>query len=68
MVAAAVAGIVALIAHPLPFGFGLMVGALAGLVAGGIVLARTAAPTSDIDDLAAMADPDEDPVEEAPHV
>lgn len=59
LVAAAVAGIVALIAHPLPFGFGLMVGAITGLVVGGIVLARTAAPT-DVDDLADLADPDEE--------
>lgn len=42
LVAAAVGGIVALIAAPLPYGIGLMVGALAGLLAGGIVLARTA--------------------------
>lgn len=42
LVAAAVGGIVALLAHPLPFGAGLIVGSLAGLVVGGIVLARTA--------------------------
>jgi predicted branched-subunit amino acid permease len=41
LVAATVGGFVALVAHPLPFGFGLMVGAVAGLIAGGIVLART---------------------------
>jgi 4-azaleucine resistance transporter AzlC len=41
LVAAGVGGVVALIADPLPFGFGLMVGAVAGLIAGGIVLART---------------------------
>jgi predicted branched-subunit amino acid permease len=41
LVAATVGGFVALVAHPLPYGFGLMVGAAAGLVAGGIVLART---------------------------
>ncbi len=44
LVAASVGGIAALIAHPLPFGFGLMVGAVAGLVAGGIVLARSTPP------------------------
>jgi 4-azaleucine resistance transporter AzlC len=50
LVAATVGGIVALIAHPLPFGFGLMIGAIAGLVVGGIVLARTAqpAPTEEV--------------------
>lgn len=41
LVAASVGGLGAFLAHPLPFGAGLMVGALAGLVAGGIVLART---------------------------
>jgi predicted branched-subunit amino acid permease len=41
LVAASVGGLVALLAHPLPFGAGLMVGAVAGLVAGAIVLART---------------------------
>jgi len=41
LVAAAVGGLAATIAHPLPFGAGLMVGAVAGLVAGAIVLART---------------------------
>ena len=41
LVAAAVGGFVAFLAAPLPFGFGLMVGAIAGLVAGGVVLART---------------------------
>jgi predicted branched-subunit amino acid permease len=41
LVAASVGGFVALLAHPLPYGFGLMVGAVAGLIAGGIVLART---------------------------
>ena len=41
LVAAAVGGLVALIASPLPFGFGLMVGAVAGLIAGGFVLSRT---------------------------
>ncbi|CAN5336132.1 hypothetical protein BH11ACT3_BH11ACT3_19030 [soil metagenome] len=41
LVAAVVGGVVALIAHPLPFGFGLLVGAVAGLIAGGVVLART---------------------------
>ncbi len=79
LVAAAVAGIVALVAHPLPFGFGLMVGALAGLVAGGIVLARTT-PTSSADTVAeaaeeapTVANPDAEaadavnPPEEAPH-
>jgi predicted branched-subunit amino acid permease len=44
LVAACVGGLVALVADPLPFGFGLMVGAVAGLIAGGIVLARTAPP------------------------
>lgn len=41
LVAAVVGGVVALVAAPLPFGVGLMVGALAGLVAGGLVLRRT---------------------------
>lgn len=41
VVAAAVGGIVALIAQPLPFGASIIVGAIAGLVAGGIVLARS---------------------------
>lgn len=40
-VAAGVGGIVALLAHPLPLGAGLIVGAVVGLVAGGVVLART---------------------------
>ena len=38
LVAAAVAGAVALIAHSLPLGVGLMVGAVAGVVAGAVVL------------------------------
>lgn len=42
LVAASVGGLVALLASPLPFGFGLMVGAIAGLVAGGLVLRTTA--------------------------
>jgi predicted branched-subunit amino acid permease len=41
LVAATVGGIVALVAAPLPSGIGLMVGAVAGLVAGGLVLNRT---------------------------
>ena len=41
LVAASVGGLVALLAHPLPFGFGLMVGAVAGIIAGSIVIART---------------------------
>jgi predicted branched-subunit amino acid permease len=41
VVAASVAGIAALLAQPLPLGSGLIIGAIAGLVAGGIVLART---------------------------
>ena len=41
VVAASVGGIVALLAQPLPYGFGLIIGAVAGLIAGGIVLART---------------------------
>jgi len=41
LVAAGVGGVVALLAAPLPFGIGLMVGALAGLFAGAIVLRRT---------------------------
>jgi len=40
LTAAVVGGLVALAAHPLPFGLGLLVGAAAGLVAGGLVLAR----------------------------
>ena len=41
LVAAVVGGFVALLASPLDLGLGLMVGAIAGLVAGGVVLART---------------------------
>jgi 4-azaleucine resistance transporter AzlC len=41
LVAACVGGFVALLASPLDLGLGLMVGAVAGLVAGGLVLART---------------------------
>lgn len=41
VVAAAVGGVAALFAQPLPFGSGLIIGAVAGLLAGGIVLART---------------------------
>ena len=41
VVAAAVAGIAALLAQPLPLGSGLIIGSIAGLVAGGIVLSRT---------------------------
>lgn len=47
LVAGVVGGLVALIAAPLPFGFGLMVGALSGLLAGGIVLKRTAGEAVD---------------------
>lgn len=41
LVAAGVGGVAALLADPLPLGLGLLVGAAAGLVAGGIVLVRT---------------------------
>ncbi len=41
LLAAIVGGFVALLAHPLPFGFGLMIGAVAGIIAGSIVIART---------------------------
>ena len=41
LVAAVVGGIVALVAAPLPSGIGLMVGAVAGLIAGGLVMRRT---------------------------
>lgn len=41
VVAAAVGGLAALAAQSLPLGSGLIIGAIAGLVAGGIVLART---------------------------
>ena len=41
LVAATVGGVVATLASPLDLGLGLMVGAFAGLVAGGVVLART---------------------------
>jgi predicted branched-subunit amino acid permease len=41
VVAAAVGGVAALLANGLPFGSGLIIGAVAGLIAGGIVLART---------------------------
>lgn len=40
-VAAGVGGVAALIAQPLPLGTDILVGATAGLVAGGVVLART---------------------------
>ena len=40
LVAAGVGGVAALIADPLPLGLGLLVGATAGLIAGGFVLAR----------------------------
>jgi len=36
-----VGGLAAFLANGLPFGAGLMVGAVAGLIAGGVVLART---------------------------
>ena len=45
--AASVGGLVALLAAPLPFGMGLMVGAVVGLVAGGVVLARTSEEPAD---------------------
>ena len=41
LVAASVGGLAAFLGHDLPFGAGLMVGAVAGLIAGGVVLART---------------------------
>ena len=41
LVAASVGGLAAFLANGLPFGAGLMVGAVAGLIAGGVVLART---------------------------
>lgn len=41
LVAAGVGGFAALLADPLPLGLGLLVGAAAGLLAGGIVLVRT---------------------------
>ena len=44
VVAAAVGGFAALLAQPLPFGTALIIGAVAGLIAGGIVLARTTPP------------------------
>ena len=47
LVASSVGGLVALFAAPLPFGFGLMVGAIAGLIAGGIVLSRTSEEHAD---------------------
>ena len=46
LVAASVGGIAALIADPLPFGAGIIVGAVAGLIAGGVVLATKAPPAS----------------------
>lgn len=48
LVAASVGGIVALVAAPLPSGIGLMVGAVAGLVAGGLVLRRTQPEDADV--------------------
>jgi len=47
LVAASVGGLGAFLAHGLPFGAGLMVGAVAGLIAGGIVLARTSEEPAD---------------------
>ena len=47
LVAGAVGGLVAFAAHALPFGAGLMVGAFAGILAGGIVLARTSEEPTD---------------------
>lgn len=41
LIAAAVGGVAALFAQGLPYGAGLIVGAVAGLVAGGIVLSRS---------------------------
>ncbi|MEO8262484.1 MAG: AzlC family ABC transporter permease [Pseudolysinimonas sp.] len=49
VVAAAVGGVAALLAQPLPFGSSIIIGAVAGLVAGGIVLARTQ-PVLEVDD------------------
>ena len=46
LVAASVGGIAALIVDPLPFGAGIIVGAVAGLIAGGVVLATKAPPAS----------------------
>jgi predicted branched-subunit amino acid permease len=47
LVAASVGGLAAFLAQGLPFGAGLMVGALAGLIAGGVVLARTSEEPAD---------------------
>lgn len=44
VVAAGVGGIAALLAGGLPYGLGLIVGAVAGMAAGGVVLARTNPP------------------------
>lgn len=49
VVAAAVGGTAALLAQPLPYGSALIVGAIAGLIAGGIVLARTTPPEATAD-------------------
>lgn len=49
LVAAGVGGVVALIADPLPLGLGLLVGATAGLITGGIVLNRTERPRAAAD-------------------
>ena len=57
LVAAVVGGVVALLAQPLPFGAGLMVGAFAGLLAGGLVLARTTPTDRVLPVDAADADP-----------
>ena len=48
LVAASVGGFAALLASPLPFGLGLMVGAVVGIIAGGIVLDRTTPPESEV--------------------
>ena len=50
VVAAVVGGFAALAARGLPFGSGLIIGAIAGLVAGGIVLARTTPPLEEVPD------------------
>jgi predicted branched-subunit amino acid permease len=44
VVAASVGGIAALLAQSLPYGTSIIIGAVAGLIAGGIVLARTRPP------------------------
>lgn len=54
-VAAVVGGAVALAASPLPLGLGLILGSVAGIVVGGVVLARTQPDADPLEEVAADA-------------